>query len=64
MTRPFLPPPEDVRCCAVTWVTFYAARCPNLRAPGSDVCEEHRAAESKGRRVRRVRKPVRVEMSR
>ncbi len=59
-TRPFLPPPDPDRCCAVTWEGYYCARCPNLRAPGSDVCEEHRAAESKGRQVRRVSPPREV----
>jgi hypothetical protein len=60
MTRPFTPPPNPARCCAVTWEGYYAARCPERRAPGSDVCAEHRAAEAGGRRVRRVKRPARV----
>lgn len=58
MTRPFLPPPDPKRCCAAKWCGYYNARCPARRATGSDVCETHRAAESKGQRVARV-KPAR-----
>ncbi len=60
MIRPFLPPPESARCCAEKWCGYYMARCPERRAPGSDVYEEHRAAESKGKRVRRVSPPREV----
>jgi hypothetical protein len=63
MTRPFTPPPDADRCCAVTWEGYYCARCPNRRAPGSDVCAEHRAAEARGRRVRRVEKPAIAEVN-
>jgi hypothetical protein len=58
MRRRFLPAPEAARCCAATWCGFYMARCPSRRAPGSDVCAEHRAAEAKGRKVRRVKSPA------
>lgn len=58
MTRPFLPPPDSKRCCAITFCGISRARCHALRAPGSDVCEEHRAAESRGRMIARV-KPAR-----
>ncbi len=58
MSRPFTPPPEQSRCCAVTWAGYYAARCPARRAHGSDVCEEHRASEAAGRQIRRVKRPV------
>ena len=64
MTRPFTPPPDPDRCCAVTWEGYYAARCPSRRAPGSDVCETHRVAEAEGQKVRRVKRPARVEVSR
>ncbi len=57
MTRPFLPPPDPARCCAEKWCGYYMARCPYLRAPGSDVCEEHRTEEAAGRKVRRVKRP-------
>ncbi len=60
MTRPFLPPPEAERCCAVTWEGYYAARCPYWRVKGFDVCETHRTAESKGKRVKRVSPPREV----
>jgi hypothetical protein len=63
-TRPFLPPPDPDRCCAAAWSGYYMARCPYRRAPGSDVCEAHRAVEAKGRSVRRVKRPARVEVSR
>jgi hypothetical protein len=63
MTRPFLPPPNQSRCCAVTWQGYYCARCPSRCAPDSDVCEEHRAAEAAGRKVRRVKRPA-VEATR
>ncbi len=57
MTRPFLPPPVDLRCCAVTFEGYYCAHCPYPRVKGSDVCETHRDMEKKGRRVRRVSPP-------
>jgi len=63
MTRPFSPPPEQSRCCAVSWQGYYAARCPYPRAPRSDLCEAHRDMLAAGRRVRRVKRPA-VEMSR
>jgi hypothetical protein len=58
MTRPFTPPPDVLRCCAVTFCGISRARCPARRAPGSDVCEEHKDAEGKGRWIVRV-KPAR-----
>ena len=62
MTRPFLPPPEQSRCCAVSWQGYYCARCPYWRVKGLDVCEAHRDQEAQGQRVRRVEKPARVEV--
>ncbi len=57
MIRPFLPPPEMARCCAVTWETYYAARCPYLRVKGSDLCQKHWDLMLQGRKVRRVKRP-------
>ncbi len=64
MTRPFLPPPDEVRCRATVhrdgWTWWTGQRCEQRRAKGSDLCARHREMESKGKRVVRVSPPREV----
>ncbi len=60
MTRPFLPPPNEVRCCAIEYRagwTWTGQRCVQRRAGKSDLCAKHRDMEAARQLVVRVSPP-------
>jgi hypothetical protein len=60
MTRPFLPPPEAARCCAVVSRNGFSARCPRRREWPSDLCRRCEEQALKGQRIVRVSPPREV----
>jgi len=56
-SRPFTPPPEPERCCAVLVMraTAFRARCWGKRMSGYDLCRDCRESEVLGIRVSRVK---------